>query len=79
MPHPIIEYKNTNHFRYLFDAINTLQGLWVFLIFVCKREVFKLILKSAGVDSMFGVSSTGRSKTKIQVQELTFFRILSMG
>ena len=53
--------------RIFFDIINTLQGLWVFIIFVCKKEIFQLIMKSAGVDSMHGVSGTGKSKSAIQV------------
>ena len=54
-------------YRIFFDIINTLQGLWVFIIFVCKKEIFQLIIKSAGVDSMHGVSGTGKSKSAIQV------------
>ena len=42
--------------------------MWVFIIFVCKREVFKLLLQSAGVDSMFGVSAGGKTKTSIEVR-----------
>eukprot|EP00092_Neocalanus_flemingeri_P013361 GFUD01014405.1.p1 GENE.GFUD01014405.1~~GFUD01014405.1.p1 ORF type:complete len:735 (+),score=104.42 GFUD01014405.1:71-2275(+) len=30
---------------YVFDVINMMQGVWVFLIFVCKRNVLKVILK----------------------------------
>ena len=39
----------TDHFRYIFDGINTLQGLWVFIIFVCKQNVINLMLVTAGM------------------------------
>jgi len=32
---------------YVFDVINMMQGVWVFLIFVCKRNVLKVILKKS--------------------------------
>ena len=44
---PINEF--TDHFRYIFDGINTLQGLWVFIIFVCKQNVINLMLVTAGM------------------------------
>ena len=43
----IIEFAD--HFRYIFDGINTLQGLWVFIIFVCKQNVINLMLVTAGM------------------------------
>ena len=39
----------TDRFRYIFDGINTLQGLWVFIIFVCKQNVINLMLVTAGM------------------------------
>ena len=36
------------HFRYFTDILNMLQGFYVFLIFVCKRNVYQEILKKTG-------------------------------
>lgn len=34
---------------YFFDGINTLQGLWVFVIFVCKQNVINHLHVTAGM------------------------------
>ena len=36
------------NFRYFTDILNMLQGFYVFLIFVCKRNVYQEILKKTG-------------------------------
>jgi len=37
--------KQDQKWAYVFDVVNMMQGVWVFLIFVCKRNVLKVILK----------------------------------
>lgn len=54
-------------FRYFFDVINTLQGVWVFIIFVCKATVLKNIKKSVGL----GVSSTAPGKRQRVTSQFT--------
>ena len=54
-------------FRYFFDVINTLQGVWVFIIFVCKATVMKNIKKSVGL----GVSSTATGKRQRVTSQFT--------
>ena len=56
-------------FRYVFDGINALQGLWVFLIFVCRPDAYKKIMKTTKLDTVFTSatkSRTGNIKVNIR-------------
>ena len=63
---PINEF--TDHFRYIFDGINTLQGLWVFIIFVCKQNVINLMLVTAGMRE----SERSKAKSRTTNMQVTF-------
>ena len=62
----IIEFPD--HFRYIFDGINTLQGLWVFIIFVCKQNVINLMLVTAGMRE----SERSKAKSRTTNMQVTF-------
>ena len=57
-----------DHFRYIFDGINTLQGLWVFIIFVCKQNVINLMLVTAGMRE----SERSKAKSRTTNMQVTF-------
>ena len=59
----------TDHFRYIFDGINTLQGLWVFIIFVCKQNVINLMLVTAGMRE----SERSKAKSRTTNMQVTFY------
>ena len=50
---PEIRFLNLNilfFLRYFLDVcVNALQGLWIFFIFVCKKNVINLMLITAGL------------------------------
>ena len=52
----------------MFDGINTLQGLWVFAIFVGKRNVTNLILVSLGLRE----SKRSKAKSKPANMQVNF-------
>ena len=56
-----------SNFRYLFDAINALQGLWVFLIFVFRPDIKKRVMKTTGLDTVF---TSGTKSRNIKVHML---------
>ena len=66
-------------FRYVFDAINALQGLWVFLIFVCRPDAYKKIMKTTKLDTVFTSatkSRTGNIKVNIRDRKTYVIRYL---
>ena len=59
-----IYVKNILWFRHLTNILNMLQGLYIFLIFVCKRNVFEAISKMRkGSQTLTGLNLL-RSKNK---------------
>ena len=59
-----IYVKNILWFRHLTNILNMLQGLYIFLIFVCKRNVFEAISKMRkGSQNLTGLNLL-RSKNK---------------
>ena len=62
--------QNTVYSRYLFDAINALQGLWVFLMFVCRPDATKRIAKTTGLDTtkLYSVLTSGTKAKKSNVR-----------
>ena len=51
-------------FRYFTDILNMLQGFYVFLIFVCKRNVYQEIVKKTGRYNLVS-SDAGRAMKKM--------------
>ena len=63
-------FRGTNNFRYFFDGVNTLQGLWVFIIFVCKQNVTNLMLVTAGLKE----SARSKAKTRTTNMQVIYIR-----
>ena len=42
-----------SHYRYVTDIINMLQGVYIFIIFVCKKEVIEKLLKKMHMVTSF--------------------------
>ena len=38
-------------FRYFADVLNIIQGVYIFIIFVCKRDVFNVIFKKGTISN----------------------------
>merc|ERR1712001_734837 len=68
-----IDGSNDSQAWYIFDGINTLQGLWVFIIFVCKQNVINLMLVTAGM------RESERSKAKSRTTNMQMKRMKKAG
>ena len=55
------------HHWYFTDCLNMLQGVYIFIIFVCKRNVFKVIFKR---DIIFSKSSKESGGFPLQIRNL---------
>ena len=64
-------WKNFTISRYIFDGINTLQGLWVFVIFVCKDNVTSLLLVTAGLRESKRSKTQSRAKSRANSMQVT--------
>jgi G protein-coupled receptor Mth (Methuselah protein) len=48
----------------IWDTINCLQGIYIFMIFICKRKVFNLCKNKVAIDRKFSLSSLHTASTQ---------------
>ena len=61
-----------SYFRYFTDVLNILQGVYVFIIFVCKKSVLNVILGKRADNNQLEATEVGSysSETKTNQMEL---------
>ena len=64
-------HQSAMYWMYFTDAVNALQGLWVFLIFVCKWQVYKVI---RNMDKRSVPRTNVTRTTRATTNESCFFR-----
>ena len=57
------------HHWYFTDILNMLQGVYIFIIFVCKRNVFRIIFRK-DIVFLFSKSSNESSGFPLQIRKL---------
>ena len=67
-----MKYDKINTFRYFTDILNMLQGVYIFVIFVLKRNVLTMIFGNGKKKSSRFASKHSGSKSKTLYSEVSF-------
>ncbi|KAJ8958954.1 hypothetical protein NQ318_019725 [Aromia moschata] len=57
------QYTVTEYLEIVWDMINCLQGLFIFIIFICKKKHFKKCKKNVAVDKLRKISLSTSTRT----------------